>query len=173
MPPYKMHRARLLCGMPLWQLPSLQVDYVRPPEGLAKSGSDTRQQPVQATVLPFGDLSNDLHPPLPKTKNQGPRSQAKMSCRLSRRQEMPFLSQSIFSASGLYVPPCRSNRAGLSWMRGVAMHRMQPSNCPIVPRPRQLPAGPILRFSEDSLAVAVTRKSYGRGQLLRTGQCTH
>jgi len=47
------------------------------------------------------------------------------------------------------------------------MHRMQPRDCPIVLRPLQLPAGPILRFSDDSLAVANYPKSYGRGQLLR------
>ena len=34
------------------------------------------------------------------------------------------------------------------------MHRMRPRDCPIVLRPLQLPAGPILRFSDDSLAVA-------------------
>ena len=115
----------------------------------------------------FAHLSKDLHLSLSKIRNRELPLRAKMSCRLLRRQEMPFLSQSIFPASGLYVPPCRSNRAVLSWMRGVAMHRMQPRDCPIVLRPLQLPAGPILRFSDDSLAVANYPKSYGRGQLLR------
>ena len=49
------------------------------------------------------------------------------------------------------------------------MHRAQQRNCPIVLRPWHLPVGLTLRFSNGSLAVAVTPKSYGRGQLLRSG----
>jgi len=99
-------------------------------------------------------------------------SQAKMSCRASGRQEMPFLRPSIFPASSPYVPTCTNSRADLSRMQAVAMHQMQQRNCPIVLRPLQFLAEPTLRFSDDSLAVAVTTKSCGRGQLLKPGDCT-
>ena len=154
MPPHRFHRARWLCGMPLWQTFYPQVDCARPPASSEELGSGPQQLPVQATLSLFAHLSKNLHLSLSKIRNRELPLRAKMSCRLLRRQEMPFLSQSIFPASGLYVPPCRSNRAVLSWMRGVAMRRMQQRDCPIVLRPLPLPAGPILRFSDDSLAVA-------------------
>ncbi len=159
MPPHRFHRARWLCGMLLWQTFYPQVDCVRRPGSSETLGSGPQQLPVQATLSPVVHLSKDLHLSFSKIRNRELPLRAKMSCRLLRRQEMPFLSQSIFPASGLYVPPCRSNRAGLSWMRVVAMHRMQPHNCPIVRRPPQLPAGPILRFSRNPSLTLSSRQT--------------
>jgi hypothetical protein len=154
MPPHRFHRARWLCGMLLWQTFYPQVECARRPGSSETLGSGPQQLPVQATLSPVVHLSKDLHLSFSKIRNREPPLRAKMSCRPLRRQEMPFLSQSIFPASGLYVPPCRSNRAGMSWMRVVAMHRMQPHSCPIVRRLLQLLAEAILRFFDDSLAVA-------------------
>src|SRR5450631_477868 len=169
MPPHRFHRARWLCGMPLWQTFYPQVDCARPPGSSEELGSGPQQLPVQATLSLFAHLSKDPHLSLSKIRNRELPLRAKMSCRLLRRQEMPFLSQSIFPASGLYVPPCRGNRAGLSWMRGVAMHRMQQHSCAIVLQLQRFLAELTLRLSGDSLAVVVTPKSYRRGQLSRTG----
>jgi len=149
MPPHKMHRARLLCGMPLWRLPSLQVDHVRPPRRLATLGSELRQPPVQATLSPFVHLSKHLHLSLLEIRNREIPSQAEMSYRLLGRREMPFLRPSIFPAFAPRVPPCTNNRAGWSWMQGVAMNRMQQHNSPFVLRPLQFQAEPTLRFSRN------------------------
>ena len=41
------------------------------------------------------------------------------------------------------------------------MHRMQPRDCPIVLRPLQLPAGPILRFSTIHWLLRITQNHTG------------
>jgi hypothetical protein len=170
MPPHKFYRDRLLCGMPLWQLPSLQVDHARPPAGLGTLRSEPRQPAFRAKLSPFVHLSKDLHPSLLGIMNQEMPSQAKMSCRASGRQEMHFRRPSIFPTSSPYVPTCTNSRVDLSRMQGVAMHQMQQRNCLIVLRRLQFLAEPTLRLSDDSLAVAVTPKSYGRDQLTKTVQ---
>ena len=176
MPPHRFNRARWLCGMPLWQTFYPQVDCARPPGSSEELGSGPQQPPVQATLSLFAHLSKDLHLSLSKIGNRELALRAKMSCRLLRRQEMPFLSRSIFPASGLYVPPCRSNRAGLSWMRGVAMHRMQLRNYPIVLQPGLFLAEPTPRFSRSlpdfALSSCVTKQTVNgerniNGQVLR------
>src|ERR1035437_2042628 len=53
MPPHRFHRARWLCGMPLWQTFYPQVYCARPPGSSEELGSGPQQLPVQATLSLF------------------------------------------------------------------------------------------------------------------------
>src|SRR5579871_4655110 len=143
--------------MPLWRLRFLQVDHALPPAGLGTLDWERLQAPFQATLSPFGHLLNDPHPFLLGIRNQDLPSQEEMSCRLLRRREMPFLRPPISPVSSPEFPLCTNNRAGLSWMQGVAMYQMQRGNCPIVLQHLQFLAEPTLRFSRNLSLLRSTR----------------